>query len=155
LYLSFVLFGHEALVADFGEEKTIINGDVGGILVRGVGGALVGVSFPPNMRLVALLLMVEFLLLYLLLFLLVIVPVTITSIWTFCNIVIGLTTPIANPLGMGFVVLSLQLIEDLPKALDNEGHLPIIKLGYINLGPLAWCDFLLFLCCLECNGLRL
>jgi hypothetical protein len=35
-------------VADVGEEKSLVDGDVGGVLVGGgVGGALVGVSFHP------------------------------------------------------------------------------------------------------------
>jgi hypothetical protein len=35
-------------VADVGEEKSLVDGDVGGVLVGGgVGGALVGVPFPP------------------------------------------------------------------------------------------------------------
>jgi hypothetical protein len=37
-------------VADVGEEKTLVDGDVGGVLVGGgVGGALVGVPFLPHM----------------------------------------------------------------------------------------------------------
>jgi hypothetical protein len=54
------------------------------------------------MFLIVLLLVVVLLLFHLLLHLLVIVPVTVTSIWTFYNIVTRLTTPIENPLGMGF-----------------------------------------------------
>jgi hypothetical protein len=35
-------------VADVGEVKSLVDGDVGGVLVGGgVGGALVGVPFPP------------------------------------------------------------------------------------------------------------
>jgi hypothetical protein len=34
-------------VADVGEEEAFVDGDVGGVLIRGgVGGALVGVPFP-------------------------------------------------------------------------------------------------------------
>jgi hypothetical protein len=42
-------------VADVGEEKPFVDGDVGGVLIGGVGGALVGVPFPPHMRLATLL----------------------------------------------------------------------------------------------------
>jgi hypothetical protein len=70
-------------VADVGEEKSLVDRDVGGVLVGGggVGGALIGVPFPPHVRLAALLLVV--LVLHLLLPLLVLVPVTLTRIWTF------------------------------------------------------------------------
>jgi hypothetical protein len=63
-------------VADVGEEKSLVDSDVGGVLVGGVGGALVGVPLPANMGIVALLLVIS-----LLLFsspLLVVAPVTIT-----------------------------------------------------------------------------
>jgi hypothetical protein len=64
-------------VADIGEEKSLSNGDVGGVLVGGgVGGALVGVPLPANMGIAALLLVVPLLLLSSPL--LVIVPVTFT-----------------------------------------------------------------------------
>jgi hypothetical protein len=46
-------------VANVGEEKSLVDGDVGGVLVGGgVGGALVGVPLPTNMGIVALLLVV-------------------------------------------------------------------------------------------------
>jgi hypothetical protein len=102
--LLFVVLSHEAFVADVGEEKALVDGDVGGILVGGVDGALVGVPFPPHVRLATLLLVVSFLL-HLLLPFLVVVPVTVTCIWTFCNKVTELTTLVANPLGAGFVVI--------------------------------------------------
>jgi hypothetical protein len=35
-------------VADVGEEDILIDGDVGGVLVGGVGGALVGVPLPSH-----------------------------------------------------------------------------------------------------------
>jgi hypothetical protein len=93
-------------VTDVGEEKAFVDGDVGGVLVGGgIGGALIRVSFPAHMRRATLLLAVS-LLLYLLLPFLVVVPVTVTCIWTFCNKVTGLTTPIAHPLGTGLVVKS-------------------------------------------------
>jgi hypothetical protein len=64
-------------VADVGEEESLGDGDVGGVLVGGgVGGALVGVPLPANMGITALLLVVPLLLLPS--SLLVIVPVTIT-----------------------------------------------------------------------------
>jgi hypothetical protein len=36
-------------VADVREEEALVDGDVGDILVGGVGGALVGVPFPTHM----------------------------------------------------------------------------------------------------------
>jgi hypothetical protein len=64
-------------VANVGEEKTFIDGDVCGVLVGGgVGGALIGVPIPANMGIAALLLVVS--LLFSSLSLLVIAPVTIT-----------------------------------------------------------------------------
>jgi hypothetical protein len=62
--------------------------------------ALIGVS-PSYVRLATHLLVVVFLLLHLFLPFLVVVPVTITCIWTFSNIVTRLTTPVANPLRAG------------------------------------------------------
>jgi hypothetical protein len=91
-------------VADIGEEKSLVDGDDGGVLIGGgVGGALVGVPFLPHVCLAALLL-VELLLFHFLLPLLVVVPITFTCIWTFCNEMIGLTTPVAHPFGAGLVV---------------------------------------------------
>jgi hypothetical protein len=64
-------------VADVWEEKTLVDGDVGGVLVGGgVGGALIGVPLPTNMGIAALLLVI--LLLLLPSSLLVVAPVTIT-----------------------------------------------------------------------------
>jgi hypothetical protein len=64
-------------VADVGEEKTFVDGDVCGVLVGGgVGGALIGVPLPANMGIAALLLVVFLLLLPS--SLLVVAPVTIT-----------------------------------------------------------------------------
>jgi hypothetical protein len=63
-------------VADVGEEKAFGDGDVCGVLVGGVGGALVGVPLPANMGIAALLLVVP--LLFSSLSLLVVAPVTIT-----------------------------------------------------------------------------
>jgi hypothetical protein len=64
-------------MADVGEKKTLVDGDVGGVLIGGgVGGALVGVPLPTNMGIAALLLVILFLLLPS--SLLVVAPVTIT-----------------------------------------------------------------------------
>jgi hypothetical protein len=93
--LIFAVLSHEAFVADAGEEKALVDGDVGGFLVIGVGGAPVRVPFLPHVRLATLILVISFLL-HLLLPFLVVVPVTVTCIWTFCNKVIGLTTPSWN-----------------------------------------------------------
>jgi hypothetical protein len=155
--LPFALLGHETLVADVGEEKTLVDGNVGGVLVGvGVGGALVGVPLPSYVCLATLLPVVVHLLLHLLLPFLVVVSVTITFIWTFSNIVSKLTTHIANLLRVGFVLLPLPLLEDLPKALNNKSHFLIVKLGDINWKPIGWCRlFLLFFCCLKCNGFHL
>jgi hypothetical protein len=46
--LLLAILSHETFVADVGEEKAFVDGDVGGVLVGGVGGALVGVTFPPH-----------------------------------------------------------------------------------------------------------
>jgi hypothetical protein len=45
--LLLTILSHETLVADVGEEEAFVDGDVGGVLVGGVGGALVGVPFSP------------------------------------------------------------------------------------------------------------
>ena len=64
-------------MADVGEEESLGDGDVGGVLViGGVGGALVGVPLPANMGIAALLLVVP--LLFSSLSLLVVAPITIT-----------------------------------------------------------------------------
>jgi hypothetical protein len=144
-------------MVEVGEEKTFVDGDVGDVLVEvGVGGALIGVPFPYNVRLATLLLVVILLIFHLLLPFLVVIPITITCIWTFSNKMTEHTTPVANPLGAGFVVLPLPLLEDLPEALDDKSHLLVVKLGGVNWEPTCWCRlFLLFFRCLECNGLHL
>jgi hypothetical protein len=68
-------------VADVGEEKVFVDGDVGGVLVGGgVSGALVGVPFPSYVRLDTLLLVAVSFLLHLLLPFLVVIPVPVTYI---------------------------------------------------------------------------
>jgi hypothetical protein len=115
-------------MADIGEEESLVDGDVGGILVGGgVGGALIGVPFPTHVGIAAILLLVSLLLL--LLPPLVVAPVTITRHWTFGNKMIGLTTLVAHPLGAGFVILPPPLLEDLMEALDDECHLLIVEFG--------------------------
>jgi hypothetical protein len=69
--------------------------------------------------------------------------------------VTGLTTPVAHPFGAELVVLPPPLLEDLVKAFDDERHLLVVELGGVDWEP-TWCRLiLLFLCCLECNGLHL
>jgi hypothetical protein len=63
-------------VADVGEEESLGDGDVGGVLVGGVAGALVGVPFAAHMGITASLLVVP--LLFSPLSLLVVAPVTVT-----------------------------------------------------------------------------
>jgi hypothetical protein len=64
-------------VADVGEEESLGDGDVGGVLVGGgVGGALIGVPLATYMGIAALLLVVS--LLFSPLSLLVVAPVTVT-----------------------------------------------------------------------------
>jgi hypothetical protein len=119
-------------VADVWEEESLVDGDVGGVLVGGgVGGTFVGVLFSYHMRLATLLLVVS-LILHLFLPSLVVVPVTITYIWAFSDKMTGLTTPVAHPFGTGFVVLPLPLLEDLSKALDDKSHLLVVELGGID-----------------------
>jgi hypothetical protein len=63
-------------VADVGEEESFGDGDVGGVLVRGVGGALVGVPLAAHVGIAAPLLVVP--LLFSPLAVLVVIPVTVT-----------------------------------------------------------------------------
>jgi hypothetical protein len=118
-------------VADVWEEEALVDGDVGGVLVGGgVGGALIGVPFPTHVGIAALLLVVS--LLFLPLSLLVVAPVTITRQWTFSNKMTGLTTLVANFLGVGLVILPPPLLEDLAEALDDERHLLVVELGGVD-----------------------
>jgi hypothetical protein len=141
-------------VADVGEEKSLVDCDVGGILVGGgVGGALIGVPFPTNVSITALLLVVPLLLL--LLSPLVVAPVTIARHRTFSNKMTGLTTLVAHPFGAGFVIFPPPLLEDLAKTLDDERHIHVVELGGVDGNP-TWRRFLLFFFChLECDGLYL
>ena len=67
----------------------------------------------------------------------------------------GLTTLVAHPFGIGFVILPLPLLEDLAKALDDERHFLVVELGGIDGDP-TWCRVLLFFFrLLECDGLHL
>jgi hypothetical membrane protein len=121
-------------VADIGEEKTFVDGNVGGILViGGVGGAHVGVPFPTHVGIAALLLLIS--LLFFLLSPLVVTPVTVTRNRTFSNEMTKLTTLVAQPFGAGFVVLPPPLFEDLMEALDDERHLLVVELGGIDGEP--------------------
>jgi hypothetical protein len=132
MYLLLLAFlSHETFVADIGEDKSLVDGDVGGVLV---GGALIGVPLPPYVRLAALLLVV-ILLLHLFLPLLVFITVTFTRIWTFSYKVTGLTTPVAHPFGAGLVVLTPPLLEDLTKALNDKSHLLVVELGGVDWKP--------------------
>jgi hypothetical protein len=120
-------------VADVGEEEALVDSDVGGVLVGGVGEAHVGVPFPTYMGIVTLLLVVS--LFFLLLPLFVVVPVTSTRNWTFNNKVTGLTTPVSHLLGAGLVVLPPPLLEDLVEALDDERHFLVVELGGVDWKP--------------------
>jgi hypothetical protein len=121
-------------VADIGEEKSLVDGDVCGILIEGgVGGAHVGDPFPTHVGIAAFLLVV--LLLFLLSPLLVVIPVTITKHRAFSDKMTGLTIFVAHPLGTGFVVLPPPLLEDLTEALDDERHLLVVELGGVDGEP--------------------
>jgi hypothetical protein len=118
-------------VADVGEEKSLVDGDVGSILVGGgVGGAHVGVSFLTHVGITALLLVVSFLLL--LLPSLVVAPITVTRYRKFCNKMTGLTTLVAHPFVTGLVVSPLPLLEDLAKALYDERHFLVVEPGGVD-----------------------
>jgi hypothetical protein len=140
-------------VADVGEEEALVDGDVGGVLVGGVSGALVGVPFPTYVSIAALLLVVSLLLL--LLSLLVVVPVTFTRDRTFSNKVTGLTTLVAHLLGVGFVVLPPPLLKDLAEALDDERHFLVVELGGVDWKPSRCRLLLLLFRRFECDGLHL
>jgi hypothetical protein len=45
---------------------------------------------------------------------------------------IELTTFVAHPFGVGFVVLPPPLLEDLTEALDDERHLLVVELGGVD-----------------------
>jgi hypothetical protein len=139
-------------VSDVGEEKSLVDGDVGGVLIRGgVGGAFIGVPLSANMGITALLLVISLLLL--LLSPLVVIPVTITRQRTFSDKMTGLTTFVAHFLGTRLVISPLPLLEDLAEALDDERHLLIVELGGVDGDPTRCRVFFLLLRFLECNGL--
>jgi hypothetical protein len=118
-------------VADVGEEKSLGDGDVGGVLVgEGIGGALIGVPLAAHMGIAALLLVVP--LLFLSSPLLVVAPVTVTRNRTFDNKVTGLTTLVANFLGAGLVIFPPPLLEDLAEAFDNKRHFLIVELRGVD-----------------------
>jgi hypothetical protein len=118
-------------VANVGEEESLVDGDVGGILVGGVGGAHIRVSFPTHVGIAALLIVS----LLLLLPPFVVAPVTITRHRTFRNEMTEITTFVAHPLGAGFVVLPPPLFEDLAKAFNDKRHFLIVKLGGVDGEP--------------------
>jgi hypothetical protein len=120
-------------VVDVGEEEALVDGDVGGVLVGGVSGALVGVPFPTYVGIIAFLLVVSLFLL--LLPFLVVVPVTSTRNWTFCYEMIGLTTLVAHLLRAGLVVFPSPLLEDLAEALDDELHFLVVELRGFDWKP--------------------
>jgi hypothetical protein len=67
----------------------------------------------------------------------------------------GLTTFVAHPFGMGLVIFPLPLLEDLAKALDDERHFHVVKLGDVDREP-TWCRlFFLLLRRFKCDGLHL
>jgi hypothetical protein len=135
-------------VADVGEEESLGDGDVGGVLV---GGDLLGVPLAAHMGITAPPLVVP--LLFSPLALLVVAFVTITRKWTFSNEMTGLTTLVAHLLGAGLIILPPPLLEDLAEALDDECHLLIVKLRGVD-GLSTLCRLLLFLLRrLECDRL--
>jgi hypothetical protein len=150
--LLLAILCHETFVADVREEETFVDGNVGGILVGGVGRALIGVPFLTHVCIAALLLVVSLLLL--LLPFLVFVLVTFTRNWTFSYEMTGLTTSVAHPLGAGLVILPPPLLEDLAEALDDECHLLIVELGGIDWNPTCCRILLLFFRRFECDGLH-
>jgi hypothetical protein len=114
-------------VADVGEEKAFVDGDVGGVLVGGgVGGALVRVPLAAYVGVATLLFVLFFLLLSSPL--LVVAPVTVTRNRAFCYKVTGLTTLVVNLLGAGLVIFPSPLLEDLAEALDDECHFLVVEL---------------------------
>jgi hypothetical protein len=119
-------------VADVGEEKTLVDSDVGGVLVGGVGGALAGCPLPTHVGIATLFLVVSLLLL---LPSLVVASVTVTRYRTFCNKMTGLTTFVAHFLRAGFLLLPPSLLEDMAEALDGERHFLVVELGGVDGKP--------------------
>jgi hypothetical protein len=122
-------------VADVGEEKSLGDGDVGGVLVvGGVARAFVGVPLATNMGIAALLLVVPLLLLSSPL-----APVTVTRNRTFCNKVTGLTTLVANLLGAGLVILPLLCLRTWRKLLMTSAISSLSSLE-VSIGCLLGVD---------------
>jgi hypothetical protein len=117
-------------VSDGWEEEALVDGDVGSVLVEGVGGALVGVPFPTYVCITTLLFVVSLLLL--LLPLLVFVPIISTRNWTFSYEMTGLTTTVTHPLGAGLVVFPPPLFDDMVETLDDECHFLVVELGGVD-----------------------
>jgi hypothetical protein len=67
----------------------------------------------------------------------------------------GLTTLVAHPLGVGFVILPPPLLEDLVKAFDDKFHFLIVELGGVDGEPTSCTLFFLLFRRLECDGLYL
>jgi hypothetical protein len=67
----------------------------------------------------------------------------------------GLTTLVAHPLGVGFVILPPPLLEDLVKAFDDKCHFLIVELGGVDGEPTSCTLFFLLFRRLECDGLYL
>jgi hypothetical protein len=68
---------------------------------------------------------------------------------------IGLTTFVAHPFGVRFVVLPPPLFEDLTEALDDELHLLVVELRGVIWKP-TWRRLpLFFFRRFECDGLHL
>jgi hypothetical protein len=67
--------------------------------------------------------------------------------------VTGLTTLVANLLGVGFVIFPPPLLEDLAEAFDDKRHFLVVELGGVD-GCSTRCRLLLLLLRhLECNRL--
>jgi hypothetical protein len=64
--LLLAVLSHKTFVVDVGEEGALVDDDVGGVLIGGVGGALIRVPFPTYVAIAALLLVVPLLFLLLL-----------------------------------------------------------------------------------------
>jgi hypothetical protein len=137
-------------VADVGEEKSLGDDDVGGVLVvGGVARAFVGVPLVTNMGIAALLLVVSLLLLFSPL--LVVAPVTVTRNRTFCYKVTRLTTLVANLLGAGFVIFPLLCLRIWQKLLMTSAISSLSSLE-ASMGVLLGVDSSSFSVALNATG---